>query len=194
MKTRFKSFMLGASLMSVLAIIVALGATHTAVGVASCDYCKVKEVASIQSDSLDKVAVAEKAKADMTVASDKNFIDKTKTDKVIADSFVESHKQVEKYVAIKRSTAAKNTDADIAAELELDASLFKRFDQTRASYELAANSLISNGLTSLESRQTSFNRQSVIDIACITTSRAVVKSDQFICAACVRSTTQTIKT
>jgi len=191
---KLKSLMLGASLMSVLAIIVALGATHTAVGVASCDYCKVKEIASIQSDSLDKVAVAEKAKEKMTVASDSNYKDKIKIDKVIADSFAESHKQVEKYVAIKRSTAAKDTDADITAELELDASMFKRFDQTKSSYELAANSLISNDSASVGSKQTSFNRQSSIDIACSAVTRAVVKSDKFICAACFRSEPETIKT
>jgi len=183
---KFK-YLTGFTVMSMLAIIVALSATHGAVGVASCNYCQVKEIASTQSDSLDKIVVAEKAKAEMVIADKAIFINKTKTDKAIVDSFVEANNKVDDYAAIENKSIKTTDNKLIAAESAFSDSLFKRFDETKASYELAANSLINDGSAGLGSGKTSGHKQISSWQACNTASGTVAQSDQLICESCPRS-------
>jgi len=190
---KFKTYLSGFTVMSMLAIIVALSATHGAVGVASCDYCQTKEIVSIQSDSLDKVAVAEKAKADMVIADNVIFINKIKTDKVIIQSFVESTEKMKTYAKVTDNK--ESTAEDIAAaELDFSYSLLKRFDQTKRNYELASNSLINDGSASMGSGKAGKHKQSITWQACNTASEATAESDKWVCGSCPRSAGTTITT
>ena len=174
--------MKGLSMFAVLALIVLLSGTHGGVAYMSCDYCKFKEVASTQSDSLDKFIVAEKAKTVMTVASNAIFIDKVKADKVITNSFVESTNQVKTY-----AEKEKTNSVDVAADIAFAVGMLKRFDETSRSYQLAANTLINANSSGVGSGTAGegyegFNRQ-----ACNTASGAIAEGDKRICESCPRS-------
>lgn len=142
---------LGSSLMSVLVLIAALAGTHTAVGVASCDYCKVKVVAEVQSDALDVVAVNAETVSAQVVADNATFVNKVKTDASITASFKKSYDQVNSYAKKEKII----DDSDAIANAEFNASVFKRFNQTAKQYSMAADSLVDVSSTSLGSRQTS---------------------------------------
>ena len=142
-------------MMSLVIALAMLAASHTAVSVASCDYCKVRVIAEVQSDALDKVAVNEASKSEMIVADSAIHIDKVKADSVITASFGKANEEVDAYAAKEKTTGNVNAIDDA----EFTASVFRRFDQTAKQYELATNTLISIDSASVGSRQASRYKQ-----------------------------------
>lgn len=193
-----KKFMLGAaSALSILVGVGMLAASHTTVGVVAYNYGEKSVIADTQSDALKSVAQKKKKRDAMTAADHSLQNEKAKRDIEITESFVEPEKQVEKYAEIKKSKPAKDFTEDetaVAAKLEFDDVLFRRFDETREQYRLAANSLIGNDSTGMGSRQARSDKRSDFRQACATTRKAVAKGRELICSACRGSEVTTAST
>ena len=149
-----KYFYSGFGIIGILALIASMAATHTAVGVASCNYCKMETIAEVQSDALDKVAVNDSMKTAIIVADNEIFIDKVKADAVVAESFVDSYNRIDTYAAKEQPEDGDTRIAD-NDDAVLFGSLLKRYDKTAAHYQLATNTLISNDSASVGSGQAS---------------------------------------
>lgn len=172
-----KYFYSGFGAISALLLIAALAGTHTVVGVAACDYCKIKTVAEVQSDSLDKVAVNESKKDAIIVADNEIFIDKVKADVVVAESFVDSYNRINTYAAKEQPEDGDTRIAD-NDDVALYASLLKRYDQTAAHYRMATNTLIGNDSASVGGRQASRHKQGFIGSTGYTASGAIAGGGQ----------------
>lgn len=170
-----KHFYSGFGIIGILALIASMAATHTAVGVASCGYCKMKTVAEVQSDALDKVAVNDSMKTAIIVADNKIHIDKVKADAVVAESFANTYKMVNAYAEKDRPNNDGKSITNANDGAVLFASLLKRYDKTAAHYRMATNTLISNDSARVGGRQADRHRQGFIGSTGYTASRAIAE-------------------
>ena len=178
-----KYFYSGFGIIGILALIASMAATHTAVGVASCNYCKMETIAEVQSDALDKVAVNDSMKTAIIVADNKIHIDKVKADAVVAESFAGTYKAVNAYAEKDRPNNDGKSIANVDDDAILFASLLKQYDKTAAHYQLAANTLIGAGSAGMESGQASRYKQGFIGSSGYTASGTIVEGGKQLCSS-----------